>query len=230
MAKVKKASVNIKKGDTVKVIAGRDKGAEGKIIKVLREEQRVIVEGVNRVKRHTKVVNQGGRAGTTGGIITTEAPIHVSNVMLVEGDGVTRIGFRRDEVTQASSRRLDLRRDAQRPHLPQDRQGNLMSETETETDSRTEEKVTPSTQDALPRGDPPGAAVRVRHQERHAGARPDQDRGQHGRRRGGSRLQADRGRRPRPHRDHRPEAGRDQGPAVDRAVQAARGHADRHVT
>ncbi len=93
-------SVNIKKGDTVKVIAGRDKGAEGKVIKVLREEQRLIVEGVNRVKRHTKVVNQGGRAGNTGGIITMEAPIHVSNVMLVEDDGVTRIGFRRDEVTK----------------------------------------------------------------------------------------------------------------------------------
>jgi large subunit ribosomal protein L24 len=86
----KKLSVNIKKGDTVKVIAGKDKGAEGKVIQVLREEQRVIVEGVNRVKKHTKVVNQGGRAGTTGGIITAEAPIHVSNVMLVEGDGVTR--------------------------------------------------------------------------------------------------------------------------------------------
>ena len=95
-----KNSVNIKKGDTVKVIAGKDKGAEGKVIQVLREEQRVIVEGVNRIKRHTKVVNQGGRAGTTGGIITAEAPIHVSNVMLVEGDGVTRIGFRRDEVTK----------------------------------------------------------------------------------------------------------------------------------
>ena len=93
-------TVNLKKGDTVKVIAGKDKGAEGKVIKVLREEQRVIVEGVNRIKRHTKVVNQGGRAGTTGGIITVEAPIHVSNVMLVEGDGVTRIGFRRDEVTK----------------------------------------------------------------------------------------------------------------------------------
>jgi large subunit ribosomal protein L24 len=93
-------TVNLKKGDTVKVIAGKDKGAEGKVIKVLREEQRVIVEGVNRIKRHTKVVNQGGRAGTTGGIITTDAPIHVSNVMLVEGDGVTRIGFRRDEVTK----------------------------------------------------------------------------------------------------------------------------------
>ena len=92
--------MNIKKGDTVKVIAGQDKGAEGKVIAVLREEQRVIVEGVNRVKRHTKVVQQGGRGGTTGGIITTEAPIHVSNVMLVEGNGVTRLGFRRDEVTK----------------------------------------------------------------------------------------------------------------------------------
>jgi large subunit ribosomal protein L24 len=93
-------SLSIKKGDTVKVIAGRDKGAEGKVIQVLREEQRVIVEGVNRVKRHTKVVNQGGRAGNTGGIITAEAPIHVSNVILVDGDEVTRIGFRRDPVTK----------------------------------------------------------------------------------------------------------------------------------
>ena len=93
-------SLSVKKGDTVKVIAGRDKGAEGKVIQVLREEQRVIVEGVNRIKRHTKVVNQGGRAGTTGGIITAEAPIHVSNVILVDGKGVTRIGFRRDEVAK----------------------------------------------------------------------------------------------------------------------------------
>ena len=70
-----KNSVNIKKGDTVKVIAGKDKGAEGKVIQVLREEQRVIVEGVNRVKRHTKVVNQGGRAGTTGGIFFMPARV-----------------------------------------------------------------------------------------------------------------------------------------------------------
>ena len=118
-------SVNIKKGDTVKVIAGKDKGAEGKVIQVLREEHRVIVEGINRVKRHTKVVNQGGRAGTTGGIITQEAAIHVSNVMLlvdapkggdrgdkgekdgkgekgekVKGKVTTRVGYRRDEVTK----------------------------------------------------------------------------------------------------------------------------------
>jgi large subunit ribosomal protein L24 len=97
----RKNSLSIKKGDTVKVIAGRDKGAEGKVIQVLREEQRVIVEGVNRVKRHTKVVNQGGRAGTTGGIITAEAPIHVSNVILVDGKDVTRVGFRRDTVTKS---------------------------------------------------------------------------------------------------------------------------------
>ncbi len=104
MAKEKKSNINIKKGDTVKVIAGKDKGAEGKVIAVLRDEDRVIVEGVNRIKKHTKVVNQGGRAGNTGGIVTTEAAIHVSNVMLVEGKGVTRIGFRRDEV---SKRRTD---------------------------------------------------------------------------------------------------------------------------
>jgi large subunit ribosomal protein L24 len=76
---------------------------------VLRDEDRVIVEGVNRVKRHTKVVNQGGRAGTTGGIVTQEAAIHVSNVMLLvdaskdseeKGKVTTRIGFRRDEVTK----------------------------------------------------------------------------------------------------------------------------------
>ena len=94
-----KSSVNIKKGDTVKVIAGKDKGAEGKVIKVLREEQRLIVEGVNRIKRHTKVVNQGGRSGTTGGIITTEAPIHVSNVMLRDpkDNKPTRVGVKREK-------------------------------------------------------------------------------------------------------------------------------------
>ncbi|MBA3233614.1 MAG: 50S ribosomal protein L24 [Propionibacteriales bacterium] len=94
--------MTIKKGDVVRVIAGKDKGAEGKVIAVLTEKSRLIVEGVNRVKRHTKVVNQGGRAGTTGGIITQEASIHVSNVMLlteVDGKKVpTRIGAKRVEV------------------------------------------------------------------------------------------------------------------------------------
>ena len=93
-------SVKIKKGDTVKVIAGKDKGAEGKVIQVLREERRVIVEGVNRVKKHEKV-GATNRGSKTGGIVTVEAPIHVSNVMLVvEHEGkkvVTRVGFRREE-------------------------------------------------------------------------------------------------------------------------------------
>lgn len=95
-----KKSFNIKKGDTVKVIAGKDKGAEGKVIRVLREDDRVVVEGVNLVKRHTKVQDQGGRAGTTGGIVTAEAPIHVSNVMLLEDGKTVRVGFRRDNVTK----------------------------------------------------------------------------------------------------------------------------------
>ncbi len=94
--------LTIKKGDVVRVIAGKDKGAEGKVIAVLTDHNRLIVEGVNRVKRHTKVVNQGGRAGTTGGIITQEASIHASNVMLlteVDGKKVpTRIGAKRIEV------------------------------------------------------------------------------------------------------------------------------------
>ena len=99
----KKKNLNIKKGDVVRVIAGKDKGAEGKVIQVLREEQRVIVEGVNRVKKHTKVVNQGGRAGNTGGIVTAEAPIHISNVMVVDGKGITRLGSKRVETTKRRS-------------------------------------------------------------------------------------------------------------------------------
>jgi large subunit ribosomal protein L24 len=97
-------NATIKKGDVVRVIAGKEKGAEGKVIGVLSGESRVLVEGVNRVKRHTKLVNAGGRAGTTGGIITQEAPIHVSNVMLlteVDGKKVpTRVGAKRDKVTK----------------------------------------------------------------------------------------------------------------------------------
>ena len=76
--------LHVKKGDHVRVIAGKDKGAEGKVLQVLVEEERVIVEGVNQVKRHTKLQDPQGRQGYQGGIITKEAPIHVSNVALVE--------------------------------------------------------------------------------------------------------------------------------------------------
>src|SRR3954453_3789561 len=98
-----KHAMKIKKGDTVKVIAGKDKGAEGKGIQVLREEQRVIVEGVNRVKKHTKVANQGGRAGTTGGIVPSEAPIHSPNVVGGGGKGPTPHGSKRVEATKRRS-------------------------------------------------------------------------------------------------------------------------------
>jgi len=97
-----KRSISIKKGDQVKVVAGADKGVEGKVLEVLTEADRVIVEGVNLVKRHTRAGMDGG--ASTGGIITAEAPIHVSNVMLVvdgdDGKTTSRVGFRRDEVTK----------------------------------------------------------------------------------------------------------------------------------
>ncbi|MEJ7634483.1 50S ribosomal protein L24 [Aeromicrobium sp.] len=95
----RKGTISIRKGDQVKVIAGKDKGVTGSVIEVIAEQDRVIVEGVNRVKRHTKA-NQAGGAGS-GGIITSEAPIHISNVMLLADKEPTRVGYRRDEVTKS---------------------------------------------------------------------------------------------------------------------------------
>ncbi len=92
-------SLSIKKGDLVQVISGKDRGVKGKVIEVYPESDKVIVEGVNRIKKHTKV-GQNARGAKTGGIITTEAPIHVSNVMIIDPeDGrPTRIGYRKEEV------------------------------------------------------------------------------------------------------------------------------------
>jgi len=89
--------MKIKKGDTVQVISGKDRGATGKVIAAYPTEQRLLVEGVNRIKKHTKVTT-GIRGAKSGGIVTQEAPIHVSNVMLVdpETNRPTRIGYRRD--------------------------------------------------------------------------------------------------------------------------------------
>ncbi|MCX5376496.1 50S ribosomal protein L24 [Streptomyces sp. NBC_00091] len=88
--------MKIKKGDLVQVITGKDKGKQGKVIAAFPADDRVLVEGVNRVKKHTKAgQNQAG------GIVITEAPVHVSNVQLVvEKDGekvVTRVGYRFDD-------------------------------------------------------------------------------------------------------------------------------------
>ena len=88
---------NIRKGDTVQVIAGKDKGTTGTVISVDRVRARVLVEGVNRVKRHTKEENTQ-RGAKVGGILTVEAPIHYSNVMLLaDDDKATRIAVRSDE-------------------------------------------------------------------------------------------------------------------------------------
>ena len=94
----RKGNVSIRKGDQVKVIAGKDKGVTGSVIEVLAEDNRVVVEGVNRVKRHTKPSQAGGVG--SGGIITSEAPIHISNVMLLADKEPTRVGYRRDDVTK----------------------------------------------------------------------------------------------------------------------------------
>jgi large subunit ribosomal protein L24 len=89
--------MKVKKGDTVLVIAGKDKGARGKVISAIPKQNRVIVEGVNRVKKHTRV-STNARGARTGGIVTQEAAIHVSNVMVIDSDGKpTRIGYRKDE-------------------------------------------------------------------------------------------------------------------------------------
>ncbi len=92
-------ALNIRKGDLVQVISGKDRGVKGKVIEVYPEAERVIVEGVNRIKKHTKV-GQNSRGAKTGGIVTTEAPIHASNVMIVDPeDGrPTRIGYRKEKV------------------------------------------------------------------------------------------------------------------------------------
>ena len=84
--------MKVKKGDTVLVIAGKDKGAKGKVIQAYPTRDRVLVEGVNRIKKHTRVT-QTQRGAQSGGIVTQEAPIHVSNVMVVDSDGKpTRVG------------------------------------------------------------------------------------------------------------------------------------------
>ncbi len=97
-------ALNIRKGDLVQVISGKDRGVTGKVIEVYPEAERVIVEGVNRIKKHTKV-GQNARGAKTGGIVTMEAPIHVSNVMIVDPeDGrPTRVGYRKETVEKRRS-------------------------------------------------------------------------------------------------------------------------------
>ena len=93
----KAPSMKVKKGDTVGVLSGKDRGARGRVIAAYPKIQKVLVEGVGRVKKHTRI-SQTQRGAQSGGIVTQEAPIHVSNVMVLDSeDKPTRVGYRKDE-------------------------------------------------------------------------------------------------------------------------------------
>jgi large subunit ribosomal protein L24 len=87
--------MKIKKGDHVIVLAGKDKGATGEVIAAYPERDKVLVQGVNMIKKNKKVTNQGVRGAKEGGIVTQEASIHVSNVQLVdpETERPARVGY-----------------------------------------------------------------------------------------------------------------------------------------
>jgi large subunit ribosomal protein L24 len=89
--------VKVKKGDEVVVIAGKDRGVRGKVIAANPATNKVVVEGVNRVTKHTRI-STGARGAKQGGIEHIEAPISASNVMVIDPEGkATRVGYRRDE-------------------------------------------------------------------------------------------------------------------------------------
>ena len=92
------AGLFVKKGDTVQVIAGKDKGLKGKVISADPESSRILVEGANRIKKHTRIT-QSARGSQQGGIVTQEAPVHVSNVQVVcpSCGKPSRIGHRRSD-------------------------------------------------------------------------------------------------------------------------------------
>ena len=92
------ATSKIKKGDTVKVIAGKDKGKEGKVISV--NDNKVVVEGVNEITKHAKA----SQANPKGGIVHQEAPIDMSNVMYLHKGKPTRIGFKVEEGKNGSKK------------------------------------------------------------------------------------------------------------------------------
>ena len=87
------STLKIKKGDTVKVIAGKDNGAEGKVLSVDVKNHKILVEGINKITKHQKP-SQGN---PNGGIVEREAPIDISNVMLVVKGKPTRVGFRMED-------------------------------------------------------------------------------------------------------------------------------------
>jgi large subunit ribosomal protein L24 len=93
----KTPSMKVKKGDQVVVLSGKDKGAKGRVIAAFPRTQKVLVEGIGRVKKHTRI-STSQRGAQQGGIVTQEAAIHVSNVMVIDSEGTpTRVGHRKDQ-------------------------------------------------------------------------------------------------------------------------------------
>jgi large subunit ribosomal protein L24 len=110
------AAMRIRRDDTVRVIAGKDRGKTGRVLRVDTEKRRVYVEGANIVKRHTKprTLRDTQRAQEVGGIVEVEGPIHVSNVMLIDPDSgeptrvsIKRDGGRRVRVAKKSGKEID---------------------------------------------------------------------------------------------------------------------------
>ncbi|CAL2083972.1 50S ribosomal protein L24 [Tenacibaculum dicentrarchi] len=83
----------IKSGDTVRVLAGDHKGSEGKVLQILRDKDRVLVEGVNMVSKHTKP----SAANPQGGIVKKEASLHISNLALIENGEAVKVGYKVEE-------------------------------------------------------------------------------------------------------------------------------------
>src|SRR3954463_11248511 len=104
------AGLFVKKGDTVVVRSGKDRGARGRVLLTLPKENRVLVEGVNRIKKHTKVTTTQ-RGAQSGGIVTQEAPVHASNVMVVwpKCDKPSRLGSRQETYTDERSGKTKTR-------------------------------------------------------------------------------------------------------------------------
>ncbi len=91
--------MKVHKGDTVLVVSGKDKGAKGKVLQAYPDREKLLVEGVNRIKKHTPE-SRTERGAASGGIVTQEAAISVSNVMVIDSDGKpSRVGYRRDDET-----------------------------------------------------------------------------------------------------------------------------------
>ncbi len=93
------AGVKVLKNDQVQVLSGKDAGKRGRVVRVWPRDAKVLVEGINMVKRHERVRAATGRAGTQGGIITKEAPVHISNVGVICGscDRPVRVGYETED-------------------------------------------------------------------------------------------------------------------------------------